>query len=93
MSPVTTARGEYVPRATRRALPDALGEDEVIVERSCRGNTEAVCVTVAVEDGEGHEVPGDLCRLVSILFVSLFKHSRRSPLRLRFLRARGPRWR
>ena len=92
MAPITTARGEYVPRATRRAFPNALGEDEVIVEGSSGGDTEAVCVAVAVEDGEGHEVPGDLCRLVSILFVSFLKHGRRSPLRLRFLRARGPRW-
>lgn len=57
--PATTAGGEYVPRATRRALPDALGEDEVIVEGRRGGDAETVCVAVAVEDREGHEVPGD----------------------------------
>ena len=73
MPPITTSGGEYVPHATRRALPDALGEDEIIVEGSRGGDAEAVCVAVAVEDGEGDEVPGNLCQLVSMLLVSFLK--------------------
>ena len=84
-------RTEHVPCAAGRALADALGENEVVVEGRGGGDAQAVGVAVAVQHGEWDHVPRDLDVLV--LVFSLCVRGEGGGVRLRFRRAHGCRWR